>query len=649
MNWFRNIGIAKKLAIGFATAIIGTGAIFWVGQSTANELYSQANNLTEKALPRMEAIGEAYGSSVGVRLYAIRATEADFASQKSHIDSLRKEVAQVDAALEAYSKHTVAAEDKQNAADLKKLWAEQEAYLNQIVKFNEANQKGQAEALLDGESRSHFNDTWRAELYSVIEWNKNRAKTLDTRLENATNQARTTSLIVLGVIIAVSVFLATFITRSITGPAAALQARLTSLSQNCLTSMTQAIVALKNGDLTVRAEPVTKPIENPSNDELGKLSKTFNEMLSLAQTSIISFQEAQSGLTSMLKEVQSNANEVSETSQNLSASSEETAAAADSIALNVQNFTGSAQENSRTVNEIAKGSDQLAASATDAAQSMDSLEGSIDRVKDGSIDQAEATKRAAEVAKTAGEAVTATINSMGRIQTQVGHSAKAVADLDEKQQQIGAIVQTINEIADQTNLLALNAAIEAARAGEHGRGFAVVADEVRKLAERSGEATKEIEGLINSVRAGVEEAIKAMNESSAEVESGSKSSDQAKLALQEILQAVAEVERIASANTRQVEDMSVNAKTVASSIGSVAAVAEETAAGAQQMGASNESILQSSLQISEMVQQQTAGIQEVSAVAVSLSQTALRLQTLIDQFKTDENSQTSTATLKIAA
>lgn len=124
---------------------------------------------------------------------------------------------------------------------------------------------------------------------------------------------------------------------------------------------------------------------------------------------------------------------------------------------------------------------------------------------------------------------------MERIKTTVTESGERIKQLGEQSKAIGEIIQVIDDIAEQTNLLALNAAIEAARAGEHGKGFAVVADEVRKLAERSGKATKEIANLIISIQKGTDNAVSAMEKGISEVENGSRFAHDAGQALKEIL------------------------------------------------------------------------------------------------------------------
>src|SRR5579883_96827 len=154
---------------------------------------------------------------------------------------------------------------------------------------------------------------------------------------------------------------------------------------------------------------------------------------------------------------------------------------------------------------------------------------------------ADAARQASQVAQSGGQAVQDTISSMSRIQEQVASSSAKVAELGAKGQEIGAIIETIDQIAEQTNLLALNAAIEAARAGEHGKGFAVVADEVRKLAERATQATKEIGSLIGSVRSGVDDAVTAMEAATREVRAGATQSQEAGTALAQILQAAQSV------------------------------------------------------------------------------------------------------------
>src|SRR5205085_10849113 len=158
------------------------------------------------------------------------------------------------------------------------------------------------------------------------------------------------------------------------------------------------------------------------------------------------------------------------------------------------------------------------------------------QVSDNSNKAADASRKAAETARHGGTIVDETLGKMRVIAGSVSGTAKKMEELGKSSDQIGHIIGVIDDIADQTNLLALNAAIEAARAGEQGRGFAVVADEVRKLAERTTTATKEIAQMIKSIQDETKVAVTAMEEGTKQVEDGVKTTSQAGDALKEIIQ-----------------------------------------------------------------------------------------------------------------
>ena len=154
---------------------------------------------------------------------------------------------------------------------------------------------------------------------------------------------------------------------------------------------------------------------------------------------------------------------------------------------------------------------------------------------------AEGAQRASQSARNGAVVVERTIAVMNQIAVTVQESAKTVANLGERSDQIGTIIGTIEDIADQTNLLALNAAIEAARAGEQGRGFAVVADEVRVLSERTTRATREISEMIKTIQRETKSAVSAMEQGVHQVESGTSEAEKSGAALQDILQQVNDV------------------------------------------------------------------------------------------------------------
>jgi methyl-accepting chemotaxis protein len=244
-----------------------------------------------------------------------------------------------------------------------------------------------------------------------------------------------------------------------------------------------------------------------------------------------------------------------------------------------------------------------------------------------------------------------TTAAMAQIQSVVGQAASKVRDLGILGQKIGAVVETIDDIAEQTNLLALNAAIEAARAGEHGKGFAVVADEVRKLAERSGRETKQIAELIAQVQTGTQEAVAAMDSGAASVELGSQKADQAGRALQEILEAVQATVRQVGEIASSSQQMASGARSVTDAMHSISAVVEESTAASQEMSAQAIQVTTSIQSIAAVCEEQSAATEQVSASteemsaqvdqmsaqAQELAATAEQLKVLVSRFKLDDS------------
>jgi len=158
----------------------------------------------------------------------------------------------------------------------------------------------------------------------------------------------------------------------------------------------------------------------------------------------------------------------------------------------------------------------------------------IDQMSNDATESAEVAQRSVEIASNGAETVRRTIQGMDSIREQIQETSKRIKRLGESSQEIGDIVELIDDIADQTNILALNAAMQAAMAGEAGRGFAVVADEVQRLAERSGNATKQIEALVKTIQSDTNEAVNSMEASTSGVVSGANLAEEAGEALSEI-------------------------------------------------------------------------------------------------------------------
>ena len=226
-----------------------------------------------------------------------------------------------------------------------------------------------------------------------------------------------------------------------------------------------------------------------------------------------------------------------------------------------------------------RGTEQQTTQIHSAVGAVNDMSATIQRMAENADAATQASLKATQAAVKGGSSVAETIKGMQRIRAAVQTTGKKIKGLGERSLEIGAIIEVINEIATQTNLLALNAAIEAARAGEQGKGFAVVADEVRKLAERAGRATKDITSLIKGIQVETSEAVTVMEEGTREVEEGTKLADQAGAALREIEQIVKQTSTLVTDITKAAADQVKVSEGVASSMDSISKLTQETSDG----------------------------------------------------------------------
>jgi methyl-accepting chemotaxis protein len=278
----------------------------------------------------------------------------------------------------------------------------------------------------------------------------------------------------------------------------------------------------------------------------------------------------------------------------------------------------------RAIEEVARGAQVQASGAEQAARAAQEAVEGIRRIS-AAAESARADVRAADEVATNGAAIVEqTVAGMGRVRASALLSSEKINVLGSSSQKIGEIVEAINDIAEQTNLLALNAAIEAARAGEHGKGFAVVADEVRKLAERSAAQTKEIATLIRGIQEGIAAAVAAMQDGSREVESGAALTNKAGEALQAIL---ASARKVAT----QVEGVTDLARGVDQNAGDVLRAAENVSSTAEEATAATEEMAASSTEVTHAIEQVAAIIEESSAAAQQVSSAAEEQNALIEE------------------
>lgn len=329
------------------------------------------------------------------------------------------------------------------------------------------------------------------------------------------------------------------------------------------TPIKEVVTSIDNADLSMQ-------FNTERQDEIGDLQRSFDKFVYSLKETLLQVSEASTAVASA-------STEISSSTEQMAAGAQEQSSQATEVATAVEEMTKTLGETNSNIRKVADGA-----------------------------------KEAKESANAGGSVVEETIKGMRRISEVVNQSAEQVKVLGASSDKIGEIIGVIDDIADQTNLLALNAAIEAARAGEQGRGFAVVADEVRKLAERTSKATKEIASMIRQIQTDTNQAVSSMQKGTEEVSKGITLAEQAGTMLSGIVG---------------------NAESVAEMVAHIASTSEEQTNVSETISKNVEAI-------STVTQESASGVQQIAKTAEDLNRLTENLQNLLEKFnleKTEEH------------
>jgi methyl-accepting chemotaxis protein len=622
----------KLLGTAGALMLLGlvVGGVSYLNLATAD---STAAAMNTKTVVPLGELGNAYGDLQSARVlfnkYLLEPDAAKRATIRTELDATAKKI---DGELALVKPTLLTDKGKASMATIETKLA---AWRTATVPLLDLADQGQA-AVAYERAGTETTPLVTAAITAMDDLLLQKAELAAEQYAAVQSAVATGQMMIIALVIAMFVIgfaLALFLARNIVGGVKAVQTTLTSMADNCATYLADGLAAMARNDLTVEVHPVTHPIEKFGSDEIGMTAKVTNKMLSQLQSTINSYETARAGLTGTVNEVKTAADSVARTSNEVSAAATQSGNASSQIATTINQVASGAAEQAKAssdtsnavqelnaiINQVGAGASEISQKVEVASVALNDMAGAIKSASAASAEVTSVAANAAEATDHGRNAVRETVGEMDRIKKTVEMASGKVTELGAKSDQIGAIVETIDDIAEQTNLLALNAAIEAARAGEQGKGFAVVADEVRKLAERSSRATKEIAALIAEVQTGTTQAVEAMTAGAQEVEHGSELAAQAGASLDAIGTAVTATKKAVDRITADVDSMTRASAGVVAASDAIATIAAQTNEAAARMTSAARTVSGSVESIAAISEENSASAEEVSAATEEMS------------------------------
>ncbi|WP_282199710.1 methyl-accepting chemotaxis protein [Collibacillus ludicampi] len=563
------ITIGKKLITGFICVLLLLVSVGGISIWKINKMASHAKEINDDWIPSVQTLSQIQQDFIDIqRLSLLIALETDRNEMDQLVQKLNAEVDDLKKKQQTYESF-IRSEEERTMYNI--FAASEKKYLEFTPAIIEAAKEHNLVKVnvLVRENRDNFNRALR-DLTDNIDLNKKGSTTaaLASLQEAQSGSTLVTLLVVLAILMGIGIAL--MITRMISKP---------------LVQMYGAVEKIAIGDLTA------DELQVKNRDEIGDLARSFNQMAK--------------NLRTLIHQVMSSAEQVAASAEELTASAEQTVQATEQIATIAQEISIGSQKQSQSVKETSHTINEMAASVQQIAASSQSVSTTAVQTSDA--------------AKEGNQSIQKAVQQMNFIHTTVNEAAQSIKQLGEHAKHIDTIVEIISNISNQTNLLALNAAIEAARAGEQGRGFAVVADEVRKLAEESRQSAQKIAEYIATIQDEIHKVVQKMEAGTIEVNTGIEVVHEAGNSFEQIQRLIHEVADQFQEVSSSVQQMAASSEQVVRTIDDVTEIAASSAAGTQTVSASAE--------------EQLATMEEITASATALAKMAEELQTLVGQFK----------------